>query len=235
MKASIVKIYPVSNQDFSPVNDAEFNSRIACWSNGPLELPPNATHFGFVNSGRASVETESGKFDFMTGMYFSIPGPASICGTGTGFIASRPNWNGFFQIGGPIEQQGRLTYIDGCSDSLLIAPVTLGDPCLNFLYLPPHTTQTAHTHPSCRIGIIADGTGVCRTPDHEFPLHPGLVFEIDADAQHSFHTESESLKVIAWHPDSDFGPTHGDHPMINRTMINGTSAASLRHHEENAQ
>ena len=26
------------------------------------------------------------------------------------------------------------------------------------------------------------------------------------------------LDVIAWHPDSDFGPTDQDHPMINRTL-----------------
>jgi len=28
--------------------------------------------------------------------------------------------------------------------------------------------------------------------------------------------------VIAWHPDSDFGPRDDDHPMINRTLIPST-------------
>jgi len=35
------------------------------------------------------------------------------------------------------------------------------------------------------------------------------------------------MRVIAYHPDSDFGATHEDHPMINRTIVNGTSAAVL--------
>jgi hypothetical protein len=25
--------------------------------------------------------------------------------------------------------------------------------------------------------------------------------------------------VIAYHPDSDFGPTHENHPMVNRTIV----------------
>lgn len=230
MKAQPVKIYAASNKASSPLDDPdpEFNSRIASWSAGRIELPKDATHFGFVNSGTAIIESESGTFELATGMYFSIPGVARIEGNGIGFIASRPHWRGFFQIGGPIEETGRLIYIDGCSDSLLISPVVQGDPCLNLLYLPPGTTQTEHTHPSCRIGIIASGTGICRTAESDIPLQPGLVFEISANAKHSFHTHSDSLQVIAWHPDSDFGPTHRDHPMINRTLINGTSAARLR-------
>ena len=27
--------------------------------------------------------------------------------------------------------------------------------------------------------------------------------------------------VIAYHPDSDFGPTDDDHPMVNRTIVDG--------------
>jgi hypothetical protein len=26
------------------------------------------------------------------------------------------------------------------------------------------------------------------------------------------------LLVMAWHPDSDSGPSHDDHPMLNRTL-----------------
>ena len=32
-------------------------------------------------------------------------------------------------------------------------------------------------------------------------------------------TADEALLVIAYHPDSDFGPTHERHPMINRTIV----------------
>ena len=128
---------------------------------------------------------------------------------------------GLFQIGGPVEETGRLRYIDGCSDTLLIAPPMLGDPCLNLLHIPPGTHQTEHTHPSLRVGIVVDGAGVCRTPDGETPLTPGLVFAIRTDGRHSFHTEDTALRIVAWHPDSDFGPTHAQHPMLNRTLVNG--------------
>ena len=29
------------------------------------------------------------------------------------------------------------------------------------------------------------------------------------------------MDVVAYHPDSDFGPTHEEHPMVNRTRIDG--------------
>ena len=36
--------------------------------------------------------------------------------------------------------------------------------------------------------------------------------------------KNESLRVVAFHPDSDFGPEHDFHPMINKTIVDGTSA-----------
>ncbi len=164
-------------------------------------------------------------------MYFSLPcelkSEAYIEGDGIGLVASRLAWQGLFSIGGPIEQTGRLHYIDGCSDTLLIGPPVLGDPCLNFLRIPPATEQTAHTHPSERIGMIASGSGICRSPSGDLTLEPGMIFYIAPDGLHSFHTTTSELLVIAWHPDSDCGPAHHDHPMINRTIINGVPAAEL--------
>ena len=95
----------------------------------------------------------------------------------------------------------------------------MGDPCLNHLHIPPHTNQTAHTHPSERVGVILRGSGECRTPGGTYPLGPGMGWRIPTGCLHSFHTGEESLDVIAWHPDSDFGPTDENHPMINRTII----------------
>ena len=39
---------------------------------------------------------------------------------------------------------------------------------------------------------------------------------------HSFCTAASSLDVVVYHPDSDTGPTHHDHPMLNRTLIRGS-------------
>ena len=203
-----------------------------------LTLDEEGTHLGFVVNGPASITVPfSGReqtFSLDAGMYFSIPGKFSVHG-GCGFINSRLGYKGTFMIGGPIERQGRLLYIDGCSDSLLIPPVIKGDPCLNYLHFPPHISQTRHTHPSIRVGVVAGGRGRCVVPSNEdgsgsdvtIPLTPGNIFIIPTDGQHSFFTDDSEMDVIAYHPDSDTGPTHDDHPMINRTIVDGVSAAYL--------
>jgi Cupin domain len=201
------------------LHDGPFLTVVHSWvDQSPFELPAGGTHFGFVHTGPAEFGCASGTFCLGSGMYFAAPGPAQLQG-GSGLVITRAGFRGFFQVGGPVEDTGRLRYIDGCTDSLLIPPVLLGDPCLNLLHIPPNTRQTAHTHPSVRIGVIVRGTGECVTPGRRFPLSPGLGFVIAAGALHSFHTDQEPLLVIAYHPDSDFGPTHEFHPMVNRTIL----------------
>jgi hypothetical protein len=87
------------------------------------------------------------------------------------------------------------------------------------LHIPPHTRQSSHTHPSLRLGVIARGSGVCHASSIEVPLQPGMGWLIPAGLEHSFSTRAQPLDVFAWHPDSDFGPTDADHPMINRTLL----------------
>lgn len=200
------------------------DTAVAAWSDAPLEHRGPGTHFGFVSRGDATVRCAAGEFTLRTGMYFATPGDITVRGGAGLLIAHRPA-RGLFHLGGPIEATGRLRYIDGCTDTLLIAPPTRGDPCLSALYFPPHTRQTMHTHPSLRVGVVARGEGTCLLPGASFPLRPGLAFVIAAGAEHSFATAAAPLVVVAYHPDSDHGPTHADHPMINRTFIDGVSAA----------
>ena len=201
-----------------------FPSVVAGWSQGTLPLSDAGTHFGFIASGSARLSFEGRSYELAEGMYFSLPQSGELAGDGSGFVATRLDCRGFIHLGGPIEPQGRLRYIDGCTDSLLIPPVMKGDPCLNLLSVPKHADQTAHTHPSLRVGMIVRGRGICRTEQGEFDLQPGMVFHLPADLVHSFHTREEPLLIVAWHPDSDFGPTHEVHPMLNRTLIAGPSA-----------
>jgi quercetin dioxygenase-like cupin family protein len=211
---------------FDMGNDA-LPTVLSAWRAGCLELRDTGTHFGYVHEGSAVLNCASGVFNLGPGMYFSVAGEGTVSGEGAGIIVSRHGYRGLFQVGGPVEPTGRLRYIDGCTDSLLVAPVLKGDPCLNLLAFPGGVNQTPHTHPSIRAGIVASGSGVCITPAGRTPLVPGQAFVIRANQLHSFATGREPMRVIAYHPDSDFGPTHEDHPMINRTLVGGESASLL--------
>jgi len=162
------------------------------------------------------------------GCYAVAPAWARIYG-GAGLLIYTSNYVGLPQVGGPVEARGRLRYIDGCSDTLLVCPPQRGEPCLNLLHLPAGIDQTAHTHPSDRIGIILHGEGECHTEGTVTPLLPGMFWYIPAGCVHSFHTTHSALDVLAWHPDSDFGPSHDEHPMVNRTIVDGLPANDPKH------
>lgn len=197
----------------------EWPTKLSAWSAGALELPSDGTHFVYVGSGEATLEIAQGRFALRTGMYASVGGVGRITGDGSGLCVTRQGWRGPFLLGGPIEQRGRLRYIDGCTDSLLLAPPVCGDPCLNHLHIPAGTAQSAHVHPSVRVGVIARGRGECVTEGQRHGLRSGLCFVIEPNGRHSFHTGADSLDVVVYHPESDTGPTHEDHPMINRTLL----------------
>ena len=210
------------------LSDGAHPAQVFGWDDGVLNLPNGATHYGMVTEGEPQLSYDGDHFRLRPGMYFVLPSQCSVFGRGSrGLVVSRLGYAGLTQWGGPVEAQGRLRYIDGCSDTLLVCPPLRGDPCLNHLHLPPHTRQSAHTHPSERVGVILRGAGECRTPDGVFALAPGMGWRIPAGCLHSFFTTDSSLDVLAWHPDSDFGPTHDNHPMVNLTLVDGVSAARL--------
>jgi quercetin dioxygenase-like cupin family protein len=199
----------------------EHPARVLGCAGGTITLPGNETHFILVAAGEAIVEAPGlPEVRLLAGMFAVEPGQCRVqAGDGRALVISRPGCRGLRQAGGPVEARGRLRYIDGCSDTLLVCPPRLGEPCLNHLHIPPGVRQTPHTHPSARIGIIAGGGGRCVAADGSFALRPGIGWYIPAGCVHAFLTEAECLDVIAWHPDSDFGPTDEDHPMLNRTVI----------------
>ena len=183
-------------------------------------LPGNETHYGIVVDGEVAISDDHGTLNLGAGMFFCVPGPAAIDATvGAALCIGRVGTHAMRQFGGPIESYGRLRYIDGCTDTLLVCPGRLGEPCLNHLHIPPGTRQSRHTHPSELIGVILRGRGECRTPSGTWALEPGMAWRIPTGCLHSFFTTDHSLDVIAWHPDSDFGPTDEDHPMRNRTLL----------------
>ncbi|MBI1824823.1 MAG: cupin domain-containing protein [Planctomycetes bacterium] len=191
------------------------------------EVENDGACFGFVSVGQALLLGNGGResVTITTGQWFSTPGGCKLLISDSNtavFIAQRKGYRGVFTVGGPIEKKGRLRYIDGCSDSLLCCPPVIGDPCLNHLHFPGGIDQTQHTHPSLRAGIVAKGEGWCITHQGKTQLETNLIFVIPTDASHSFKTEAgQCMDVVPYHPDSDWGPSHEEHPMVNRTLVEG--------------
>lgn len=217
-----------------PVLKADHVTVVACinpaWdAMADLNQVPGAI-FGFVLDGdNAVLRREGWVFELRAGSYFvANAGDAMLTSVGGRILLiHQPGADFPFMVGGPIEKTGRLRYIDGCTDSLLIPPWRRGKACLNLLHIPPGVEQTMHTHPSDRIGVVVSGTGQCVTPEGTVDLVPGMIWRIPADGLHRFRTEGESVLIVAWHPDSDTGPTDDDHPMIRRTLVDGVSAAEI--------
>ncbi len=185
------------------------------------------THFLFVSEGEVNLNSSNGKFLLREHSFASVPGNFSLDGSGQVLVATLLNYTGLFTIGGPIEPLGRLNYIDGCSSTVLINPLRRGEPCLNFLYVPPGISQTPHTHPSLRIGLVASGSGTCTVNEGTFKMETGTVFCLPENKLHSFSAIDDSLRIIIYHPDSDVGPTDDSHTMLNNTFVGKKSAKVL--------
>lgn len=198
-------------------------------------LPDDGACFGYVHSGSVGIRFGSD----------GLGQPITLFG-GTWFTTKR-GWAGMFmerarvavfqRVGhvgvdslGVLSRGGDLGYIDGCRDSVLSGPRVMGMPVLNALFVPPGVHQTMHTHPSTRAGIVVQGEGgLCETPESMHSLRSGTIFYLPTGGRHKFRTDivAESrIDLVAYHPDSDFGPTDEQHPMLNRTLVDGISAAS---------
>lgn len=206
--------------------NAHYPVRLYCHIPGEVtELEEDATHFGYMLDGDCAIEEAKREMPLIGNSYFCIPGAAHLKGQGRCIIISQFGYRGVTHYGGEVEPWGRLRYIDGCTDSILVSPPRRGEPCFNALYFLNNTKQTQHVHPSLRCGIVAGGEGVCKTPFGDYPLQKGVIFFLPPETYHSFHTfepkndQQSALTVIAFHPDSDAGPTNQDHPMINRTYF----------------
>lgn len=193
---------------------------VESWGVGPCPVGHAGTSF-LVACEDAALATVRGRYSLLAGGYAVVAEPAVVEG-GAGLHIRCAGHRGLFVVGGPVESMGRLRYIDGCSDTLLVAPTVRGDPCLNYLHLPAGVVQTDHDHPSLRVGIVVRGDGTCVVDDVAEPLSAGTVFVLEAGTTHRFESGSLPLEIVAWHPDSDFGPTDDDHPMLNRTLRPGS-------------
>jgi len=187
-------------------------------------LPQSCDHssvYGY-SFGHTAIKVDGRSYTLLPQHYFSFSVTSSFTvasvSEGHLFLVCRSGYRAQ-DVLGRIEDRGRLTYIDGCSDSLLVYPPRQGDPSLNLLYFPPGIDQTFHVHPSIRLGCIARGQGLADLKHTEHQLNAGDMFYLTEQELHRFRTKNSSMTVIAWHPDGDWGPTDHNHTMLNRTYI----------------
>ena len=188
----------------------------------PLILPAHSCAFGYVVEGKVSWKDGRIKRMACEGDYVNISHgePCTIDVNGEALFIIRRHLKGYNLIGKvDTEGPGFVNYIDGCTDSLIVPPPRLGDPCVNILYFPPAVNQSFHTHPSFRAGIVIGGRGTACVNQEEIPLNPGDVFYLPTNTNHRFKTDLNPMTIYAYHPDTDWGPTDENHPMINRTII----------------
>lgn len=250
---SFIAFYNVEETELllDETNHEKFPLKYFHVADNRFKFSPDASYYIFCYKGAGTLIFPGGPAQLLTeGMYASGHGKLTVNPWCSEFGAvvievyhargeyRKTKFRAMNMVGGPIEKEGRLKYIDGCTDSLLIPPVKMGDPCFNHLHFPGRIKQTMHTHPSHRIGVVADGRGMCVTPFGNLPLVKGAIFVIKEgdgtitdghpNGSHKFDTEDSHMDVIAFHPDSDFGATDIDHPMINRTIVDGVSASDLK-------
>lgn len=192
-----------------------------------LNVPDYVTCYGYVISGSMSTTVAGGNIrDTSQGQYFCLTGKQltiNVAQHTNVAVFIRYGFKGQNVVGGPIEESGRLMYIDGCSDSLLIYPPRLGDPSLNHLHFPRGIDQSFHIHPSIRLGVVVKGQGIADVKNQgnidAVPLEQGNVFVLLEREEHRFRTLDAEMDVLAFHPDGDWGPTDHNHTMLNRTYL----------------
>jgi hypothetical protein len=121
-----------------------------------------------------------------------------------------------------IQQGTTLPYVNGCSTKQLFPAERPGDPTLQLLYMPPHTTeQVHHIHSTVRVVYVMAGCGISvvglgsHVARHE--LSTGTVCVLEPMCPHHFETGADPLLCIPVHIFSSTGRQEQDHPMLSGT------------------
>ncbi len=114
-----------------------------------------------------------------------------------------------------------LPYVNGCSTKQVFAPERPGDPTLQILNIPPHSSeQVHHVHSTVRVVHVLKGEGVsvvgmdARHAREE--LHPGKTVILEKFSPHHFETGEQGLTVLPLHVFSSV-PSEFSHPMFHGT------------------
>jgi quercetin dioxygenase-like cupin family protein len=171
----------------------------------------------------ASYYSDNVKFESVNGA-FAVNGHFTIkTGAGTAAVIEYPGLHlleSRYYVQDKLEM-GNLSYIDGGTNTTAVNPGRLGDPVINYVHFPAGMSQTLHTHPSHRVGMVLKGLGKVELDEGEFPLKQGDVFFMQRNVLHNFRCpyENEDVVLFVFAPDSGTGPTDEVNPLKIRTYI----------------
>ncbi|MGZ5029632.1 MAG: cupin domain-containing protein [Methylobacter sp.] len=122
-----------------------------------------------------------------------------------------------------------LPYLNGCSSKQVFPPERKGDPTLQILDIPPHTSEQAHhIHATVRVVYVLSGKGKSiigmSKNTVEEDLYPGRIIILEKMCPHHFETGDERLIVMPLHI---FSSIEGElnHPMANGTILTAAGVA----------
>ncbi|MEL7337496.1 MAG: cupin domain-containing protein, partial [Planctomycetota bacterium] len=192
----------------------DFPSRLLGWNGGAVTMERDATHFGFVAEGQATIQWKRCCYTIGAGMYFCLPSGGKLTGEGRGIVMGRVGHTGLFQIGGPIEREGRLDFEDGCRETTLISAIKSGDPEVSLISQEPNHSQPMHWHTTSVYGMVISGSGRCELETGSVPLNSGMLFSIPAGLPHAFHVDANPLVAIGLLVTGRFSDRNVGHPVL---------------------
>jgi quercetin dioxygenase-like cupin family protein len=135
------------------------------------------------------------------------------------FFGASPNAEQMFHL--DELPTGNLSYMDGGTNTNAINPDRKGMPVINYAHFPKGMSQTLHTHPSQRVGLILSGKGRIELDDNKFfPLKFGSVWVMERNTLHNFLCDQgEDVTLFVFAPDSGTGPTDEVNPLKVRTYV----------------
>lgn len=123
-----------------------------------------------------------------------------------------------------LRTQAYLPYVNGCATKQIFPPERQGDPTLQWLDMPPFSSeQVHHIHSTVRIVYVLSGRGWCSVgmdkKQLRTELYPGQIIVLEKMCPHHFETDEERLIVLPLHIFSSIGALEKAHPMFQGTYL----------------
>jgi len=125
-----------------------------------------------------------------------------------------------------LRTQANLPYVNGCATRQVFPPERLGDPTLQWLDIPPYSSEQAHhIHSTVRVVYVLSGHGTSVVGMNQqqlrTELYPGQIVVLEKMCPHHFETADERLIVVPLHVFSSVGALENAHPMFQGTYLIG--------------